>query len=124
MSLRRPRLWLAIGWLMLLAVVAASLLPPPQGGDTAGQLDKLGHLGAYGSLMLWFGQLAARGGARVRWALGLALLGVALEFAQGETGYRSFELADMAANCAGIALGAALLATPLGRAVARLDALT
>jgi glycopeptide antibiotics resistance protein len=32
-------------------------------------------------------------------------MGVALEFAQGATGYRSFEVLDMAANAAGVALG-------------------
>jgi hypothetical protein len=34
-------------------------------------------------------------------------MGVALDVLQGQTGYRSFELADMAANALGVAAGAA-----------------
>jgi len=54
--------------------------------------------------------VATGGARRAAYAIGLGALGVALEFAQRATGYRSFELMDMAANCAGIGLGAALKA--------------
>ena len=70
--------------------------PSPPGSD------KVGHLAAYGALMFWFAQLYAR---RVPWAAGFVVLGVALEFAQGWTGYRSFDVNDMLANTAGVGLG-------------------
>ena len=36
---------------------------------------------------------------------GFVGMGIALEFVQGALGYRSFELADMAANTLGVAAG-------------------
>jgi len=103
-----------VGWTMLAAIVWLSLTPSPPSLDvTFG--DKLGHLAAYGSLMFWFGQLYASRSARAAYALAFALMGVALEFAQATTGYRSFEVLDMAANAAGVALGwvAAAILPPL-----------
>ena len=44
----------------------------------------------------------------------LLLLGAAIEFAQGRTGYRQADLFDMAANTAGIAAGLALAAAGAG----------
>jgi hypothetical protein len=60
--------------------------------------------------MFWFGQLYVRSAVRLRYALGLVALGIALEFIQDQVG-RDFELADMAADALGVALGwaAALL---------------
>jgi hypothetical protein len=86
---------------MIAAIIVLSLVPVPPQADLGGG-DKLGHLAAYGALMLWFGQLYAR---RLGFALGFAAMGAALEFAQGATGYRSFDVLDMAANAAGVALG-------------------
>jgi len=49
--------------------------------------------------------------ARLTYATGFIAMGIALEFAQGTTGYRTFDVLDMAANAAGVlfALAAALL---------------
>jgi glycopeptide antibiotics resistance protein len=52
--------------------------------------------------MFLFCQIHAR---RLAYALGFTLMGVTLEFLQGMTGYRSFEVLDMAANTGGVALG-------------------
>jgi VanZ family protein len=50
---------------------------------------------------------------RLAYAAGFAAMGVALEFIQGWTGYRSFELYDMLADGVGIAVGwAAALILP------------
>jgi VanZ family protein len=70
---------------------------------TAG--DKLGHFASYGFLMLWFCVLYRRKRVRAFYALGFVALGVALEFVQGNLGYRTFELYDMAANTAGVMAG-------------------
>ena len=52
--------------------------------------------------MLWFCVLYRRKRVRAFYALGFVAMGVALEFMQGNLGYRSFELLDMAANTAGV----------------------
>jgi len=67
--------------------------------------DKLGHVLAYAALMVWFSWLYAVPGAHFACAAGFVLLGIGLEFAQALTDYRSFQLADMVADCVGVALG-------------------
>ncbi len=92
---------MTLGWAMVVAIVWLSLTPsPPQMDVESG--DKLGHLAAYGVLMLWFGRLYAR---RLPYAAGFIAMGVALEFAQGWLGYRSLDAYDMLANTAGVLLG-------------------
>ncbi|HYD56685.1 MAG TPA: VanZ family protein [Burkholderiales bacterium] len=76
--------------------------PPDAGFD---QADKVGHLLSYGVLMGWFGFLHARTPVRLAHALGFAAMGIALEIAQGQLGYRSYEVADMLANTLGVILG-------------------
>ena len=101
---------LAGGWLYAAAIVFLSLTPkPPDPGFEHG--DKLGHLFAYGLLMFWFCFLYRTRHARLAYAIGWIALGVALEFAQGATSYRSFEVADMAANSLGVLLGWGISAT-------------
>lgn len=98
------RLWLAVGWALVAAIVYGSVMhAAPSLGFEQG--DKLEHLGSYGLVMFWFCQLYPARRARLGYALGFAALGVALEFVQGWLGYRDFEVADMAADAAGVALG-------------------
>lgn len=108
------RAGLALGWAWVAAVIYLSLTPAPPRVDLEGG-DKLGHFLAYAVLTYWFCQFHFHR-ARLLYALGFVAMGIALEFAQRATGYRSFELADMAANTLGVAggWGAALL-LPLGR---------
>jgi glycopeptide antibiotics resistance protein len=86
---------------MVAALVWGSLAPaPPAAGN-----DK----------MFWFAQLYER---RLACAVGFIALGIALEFAQGGLGYRSFELYDMLANALGVLAGwgsALLLKKPMFR---------
>ena len=98
---------IGLGWAWAVAIVWLSLTPAPPKIDLE-HGDKLGHLAAYGSLMLWFALLYRR---RIYYALGFAAMGVGLEYVQGWTGYRSFEVADMVANTLGVLCGwgAALL---------------
>ena len=107
---------LAGGWLCAAAIVWLSLSPsPPDPGVEYG--DKLGHVAAYALLMFWFGYLYRRSQVRIAYALVWIALGVALEFAQAATSYRSFELADMAANALGVLFGAlAALSLPTAAA--------
>jgi VanZ family protein len=107
----RP-VWLALGWAMVGAVVWLSLTPSPPKVDFE-HSDKLGHLLAYGTLMFWFSQLYVERRARIAYAAGFAAMGVALEFVQGELGYRTYEVFDMYANGLGVLLGwAAALILP------------
>jgi len=99
----RP-LWLGLGWTMVAVIVWLSLTPSPPKVDFE-QSDKVGHLLAYGGLMFWFCQLYLGRRTRLAYAAGFAAMGVALEFIQGWTGYRDFEVYDMLANGTGVALG-------------------
>ena len=77
----------------------------------------VGGLLAAGAVLLF-----ARRAAQLRAGLGLVLLGVALEFAQGAlTRARLADPADALANAAGVALGLLLTFTPLARGLQWLD---
>jgi VanZ family protein len=101
------RLWLALGWAIVAAIVYGSVMHSPPSLGFA-QSDKLEHLGGYGLVMFWFCQLYRGRYARIGYALGFIAMGVGLEFVQRWLGYRSFEIADMVADAAGVALGWAL----------------
>ena len=103
------RLWRGVGWFGVVLLLYLSLTPaPPEIHVENG--DKIGHLLAYGTLMSWWGQLVVGFPRRLLLAAGLALLGVALEFVQGWSGWRTFDTHDMLANAAGVALGWLLVA--------------
>jgi hypothetical protein len=105
---------LALGWAWVATVIYLSLTPSPPKIDLESG-DKLGHLFAYAVLTYWFCQFYFHS-SRVLYALGFVAMGIGLEFAQRATGYRSFELADMAANTLGVAAGWGCAAIfPFGR---------
>ena len=110
-SYRYRRIWFLLGWGMVAAVVVLSLIPLEV--DLLENRDKLAHFAAYGGLSFWFGMLIEGRGRELRIAAAFAVLGVALEFLQGLTDYRTFEVADMIANATGAALGWGLAQTPL-----------
>ena len=106
------RVWRAIGVGLIMLVIWLSLTPSPIEIPVE-QGDKFGHLAAYGTLMFWFAQLDAGRRTRLGYAMGFIALGIALEFAQGLTNYRVFEVADMVANATGVVLGW-IIAPPRG----------
>jgi len=118
--MRCRKLWLAIGYALVALIVFLSLTPRPPALEFE-QGDKLGHLLAYGTLMFWFCQLYATRRSRIAHALAFAAMGVALEFAQRATGYRSFEYLDMLANATGVALGWAAAGLTGGETLRRLE---
>ena len=81
-----------------------SLTPAPPQVDFEAS-DKLGHLLAYAALMFWFCRLYAARHARLAHGIAFVALGVVLELAQGASGYRSYEIADLLANALGVAAG-------------------
>jgi VanZ family protein len=96
--------WLFIGCMLVLIVIYLSLAPVPTQPNVT-QSDKFLHVLAYAALMSWFANLYIRSPSRVRFAVGFVALGIALEFVQRWTGYRTFEVADMVANATGVAVG-------------------
>lgn len=102
--LRFHRLWKAIGYLLIAFVIYSSLTPSPITIPVE-HGDKYGHVLAYGTLMFWFAQLYAGLRPRVLWASVFVAMGIALEFAQQLTDYRTFEIADMVADACGVLIG-------------------
>lgn len=101
--------WLAIGWVLVVAVGVLSLVPKlPASGIN--HIDKAGHFVAYFALMSWFGFVYLRS-AHLLIAVLLVVLGVALEGAQWHFGHRQFEVVDAAANVLGITAGWMLAGT-------------
>lgn len=98
--LRYPWFWRLVGWLMIATVVVGSLMP----GHTLPKMiasDKLLHASVYFVLMIWFAGLYRR--SRHAWiALGLMMLGLALDVLQGMTTSRTFDPLDIGANVGGI----------------------
>lgn len=114
---RQPyrRIWLLLGWGMVVSVVVLSLIPIEV--DLSENRDKYAHFIAYGSMTFWFAMLFPGWARRIAIMVAFAAMGVAIEYLQRMTGYRTFDVADMAANAMGAGLGWALALTPLGNAL-------
>lgn len=100
-SARFRRIWLALGWLWVAAILWLSLTPIPPQPLTFDYSDKLEHTLAYLFLMSWFAVVYC-GKRRIVSAVGLMTMGVLVEVLQGLSGYRYFEFADMIANSSGV----------------------
>lgn len=109
--LKYTRIWASVGWILVLLVVYLSLVPNPPAPVMFDHADKLEHALAYAALSFWFCQLYGR----LRVIVALAGLGIALEYVQGWTGYRSFDVLDMLADGVGVLSGSVLAMTPLGQ---------
>jgi VanZ family protein len=112
LPLRWPWLWMIPGWALVLAVATGTLLPGQMIRAVAFN-DKLEHAGAYFVLMVWFAGLYSR-----KWlplvALGLFVLGFALDLLQLTTRTRTFDLHDVLANGCGILAGLVLATLLIG----------
>lgn len=103
--LRLKKLWLSIGWSLVIAVIILSLIPPPppiMPSITYG--DKIQHFVAYFILMGWFAQLYHTPQQRLQYMVGFLLLGGLLELLQGVNGIRTADWIDMFANSFGVCL--------------------
>ncbi len=112
LPLRLPKLWSALGWLLVAGVIVGSLIPGPalQGIVVS---DKVMHAGAYALLMVWFAGFYRRA-LYPAIAFVLLSLGLALDLLQRLTETRSFEWYDVAMDGTGIAAGLVLSWTLLG----------
>jgi VanZ family protein len=98
-------IWLILGWLWVAVIFYLSLVPSPPQPVNFPDADKIEHALAYCLLMLWFCQVCLQRLSRVRLAVMLIMMGVAIEYLQRLTGYRTFDYADMLANAAGVMVG-------------------
>ena len=119
-ELRYFRWWLALGWLIVLAVIFLSLISSVPVNIPVQFSDKLGHFIAYAVLMGWFVQLFQSRGILIIHAVLLIGMGVGLEFAQ-EYHSRHLEYADMVANTIGVLFGLLLFFTPLRTLLLRFE---
>lgn len=119
--MRFTKAWLAVGFGFVALVVYLSLTHNPPPAPDVG--FKINHVLAYAWLMFWFAQVVRVGRVRVGVAIAFVLMGVALEYLQGMTGYRTFAYTDMRDNAIGVLAGWMLAVTPLGRAIPALDRL-
>jgi hypothetical protein len=119
---RHPRLWTGLWCLGIALVVVLSLLPAPDLPQAPGG-DKLHHFLAYGLLAAWAVQLYTRWPSLLGAGLGLVLLGIGLEHAQGVlTDTRMADGRDALANTLGVIAGLATRLTPWRDLLLRFDA--
>ncbi|MFN5702043.1 MAG: VanZ family protein [Betaproteobacteria bacterium] len=108
---RRTSVMRAAFWSALVVLTVLSLLPTERLPDfTASIWDKAQHALGF-ALLATLGLWAYPGGKRLttQVILGLLALGVALEWAQGASGWRHADAADAAADAVGVAVGWALV---------------
>ena len=119
---RRPGLWSGLWVAAIAAVVVLSLVPPPDLGNLPENSDKVEHVLAYAVLAAGAVQLYARRLALFSACVCLALMGMALEHAQGAlTTTRMMDVRDAWANGIGVLIGLATQFTPWRDALLRFD---
>ena len=107
---RYQKLWLAIGYVLVMIVIYLSVTSSPLLPDIeVPYFDKVGHLLAYFILMGWFAQIYHVKKQRLIFSLSFIALGVLMEFVQSFDPARMAEFSDMVANTLGVVI--ALLIT-------------
>lgn len=121
-DLRFRKLWLAIGYLLIVLVIYLSLSSSPVTIDTnLPYEDKLFHFIAYFVLTFWFMQIYHIRHYVIAWVALFLCLGLTMEYLQGFNPYRYGETADMAANTLGVMAGFGLSITPLRYILVKLE---
>ena len=120
---RHPLLWSGLWCVAIAGVVVGSLLPAadvPMPDLYNG--DKLLHLGGYLALAAMAVQLFPRWSSLLGAGIGLVLLGIGVEYAQGAlTVDRMADVRDALANTLGVIAGLATRLTPWRDALLKLD---
>jgi VanZ family protein len=105
LPLRFPRLWLSLGWMAVALATLVCLIPVDRLPQPPNISDKVEHFLAYLLLSLWFAGIYPRTRYWII-ALGLGVMGVAIEFAQGTMNLgRHADFRDVIANGSGILAG-------------------
>lgn len=119
---RHPALWFgvwAFGWLLCIVL---SLSTPLQIPVQVPDGDKVGHFVAYAMLSAWSVLIFARRRAQLTAAMLLVLLGLSMEWAQGElTTTRMMDAMDALANTLGVLFGQLLALTGATNSLQRLE---
>ncbi len=119
--LRRPWLWCGL-WCVAIAIVVAASLAPSVPLPDVQDGDKVGHFLAYLVLAAAAVQLYARWSSLLGAGIGLVLLGIGMELAQGAlTDTRMQDPMDALANTLGVIAGLATRLTPWRDLLLRLD---
>ncbi len=119
---RRPWLWAGLWCAAVALMVYASLAPPGNLPDAPEGADKIEHFLAYALLAAGAVQLFARRLSLLSACVALVLLGIAIEFAQGDMGLgRALDPRDALANTLGVLAGLATLFTRWRDALLRFD---
>ena len=119
--LKYQRIWIVAGWLLVALILYLSLTPQPPEPLTFDNADKLEHAVAYAALSFWFCLLYRRPAQRLAVIAASVGLGIAVEYLQGWTGYRNFDVMDMLADGFGVLSGWLLACTPAGRLLAYIE---
>lgn len=109
-QLKYKLFWLMIGYVLVGYVIYSSLTSSPITADID-YFDKYAHTFGYFVLMGWFMQIYHTKKSVLLCAAFLIFMGVGLEFVQGLTGYRYFDVNDMLANMTGVLLAGLLIKT-------------
>jgi len=121
-GLEYSRLWFCLG-LVLAAMIAATSLLPARTFPDIDLSDKIRHAISYSVLAFWFASVVVRRDFLPLIGLLLAFGGL-IELAQEWMGLgRMAELGDFLADGAGIGIGVALAATPLGKWAYKIESL-
>lgn len=121
LPLRYPRLWLSLGWTAVALAIFVCLVPMDKLPQPPNVSDKTEHFLAYLLLSVWFAGIYPR--ARY-WiiALGLFVMGVLIEFAQGAMHLgRHADARDVLANSSGMLVGLLLCWLWLGGWAQRIE---
>lgn len=113
-QLRYARLWFWVGILLTASIILLSLINPPDQVKSILLNDKLAHTFAYVVLMGWFVQIFQHRAARIVCGCLFVTMGVGIEFVQGMTPHRQFDVLDMVANTSGVLLAWILAYTWMG----------
>lgn len=123
LPLRFPRLWLSLGWIAVTLAIVVCLVPSSQLPQPPNLSDKSEHFIAYLLLSVWFAGIYTRSRYWLI-AVGLAVMGVLIEFAQSAMRYgRQGDIMDVIANCSGIVAGLLLCWMGLGAWIQWLESL-
>lgn len=121
-DLRYRKLWLVVGYIMVMLVIYLSLTSRPVDIDTSlPYQDKLFHALAYFVLTFWFMQIYHIRNHVLQWVVFFLCLGLLLEYLQGFDPNRYSEVGDMIANTLGVVAGVALSMTPLRYMLVKLE---
>jgi hypothetical protein len=110
---RRPWLWAGLWCVAIAATVVLSLVPQPDMVGLPSGSDKAKHFFFYALLAAGAVQLYPRWRSLLSVGIGLVVMGIGLEYAQGAlTTYRMMDRADALANTFGVIAGLGVQLTP------------